>query len=517
MNKLKKSEIVDLLREKVNIVDYISQYVKLSKKGSEYVGKCPFHNDKNPSFYVSEDKWVYHCFGCGASGNLIVFVMNYHHLTFEEAVKHLLKYAGINNVNFEEYNDIQKQLFELNNFVQKILVNNINFAKAPKIYLKNRGLTDGMIKKYGLGYCSERQSNYLIKQVKKNFAEGIIKASGYLEPFLFGGRITIPLYDRNGKIVSFSGRLINDNKNKNDVKYINGHSSPIFEKGGFLYNLNNAKAGKTAVVVEGYFDVMMLDKIGINAVSINTSQVSIKQAKLLKRYFKQIILMLDGDEAGLNGMFQSLHSLMEYFETNNIKGVFLKDMDPADAVKQGVNMTQLINKADVLIDYYIQYVKSNPVKYTKDFLKLLNKLNIIEQRYYMQKFAKIMGINPDAVKRDMVKVLHKRYVSNVSKLDPFERIQRALITSCIKYPEIIDKVDIRFLKEPYKTMIQCIKTGNLEAPETFSKEYKDKWYSIIMNSKVIEEIEKKYAFDSVNSYNNYIEKFLTKTTERGDE
>lgn len=300
-------DIIEEVRTRNDIVDVISGYVKLQRKGSSYFGLCPFHNEKSPSFSVSPSKQMYYCFGCGAGGNVFTFLMEYENFTFPEAVKALADRAGMElpEVEYSEeakqQRDLKTAVLEVNKMAAKYyycLLRAPQGAKANE-YLKNRELSDETMRRFGLGYASQ-YSDELYRYLKQQgVSDALMKESGLMSVNerqgmydKFWNRVMFPIMDVNGKVIGFGGRVMGDAK----PKYLNSPETIVFDKSRNLYGLHIARTArkKYLIVCEGYMDVISLHQAGFtNAVASLGTALTSQHASILKRYTDEVILTYD--------------------------------------------------------------------------------------------------------------------------------------------------------------------------------------------------------------------------------
>ena len=305
-------EIIEEVRMKNDIVDVISDYVKLQKKGSSYFGLCPFHNEKSPSFSVSPGKQMYYCFGCGAGGNVFTFIMEYENYTFVEALKHLAERAGV-TLPEAEYSKEAKAAADLRTTLLEIQKKAAAFyyyqlrqdvGKQGMAYLKGRELSDETIHKFGLG-CSPKYSGALYQYLKnKGYSDAHLKESGLFNvderrgmQDKFWNRVMFPIMDVNNRVIGFGGRVMGDAK----PKYLNSPETKIFDKSRNLYGLNIARTSRKPylIICEGYMDVISMHQAGFtNAVASLGTALTSGHASLMSRYTKEVLLTYDSDEAG---------------------------------------------------------------------------------------------------------------------------------------------------------------------------------------------------------------------------
>ena len=301
---------INEIRSANDIVDVISSYIPLEKKGKNFFGVCPFHDDSNPSMSVSKDKQIYKCFSCGASGNVFNFVMDYEHVDFKEALSILAKKAGItlNNVNVKSKENKYDKYYKMYDISLKLYQNNLssNLGTSAKEYLHKRGITDELIKTFKIGLATTSKDSLTKVLNSKDYTNREIELYGLGTGTndLYINRIMFPLFDISNNIVGFSGRIYNTSSSS---KYINTKETPIFKKGELLYNYYNAKDSvrllKKIVLVEGFMDVIRQHSINVtNAIALMGTSLTKEQINLLKRLSLNIILCLDGDSAGRKAM-----------------------------------------------------------------------------------------------------------------------------------------------------------------------------------------------------------------------
>ena len=318
-------DIVEEVRMKNDIVDVISGYVKLQKKGSSYFGLCPFHNEKSPSFSVSRQKQMYYCFGCGAGGNVFTFVMEYENYSFVEALKFLADRAGVELPEAEyskeekERRDLKQILLDMNKLAAKYYYAQLisENGKAAHEYLTKRGLDEGTIRQFGLGY-SNKYSNDLYQYLKmKGYNDEQILKAGLINADekhgaydKFWNRVMFPIMDTNNRVIGFGGRVMGDTK----PKYLNSPETMIFDKSRNLYGLHRARTSRKPyfLICEGYMDVISMHQAGFtNAVATLGTALTAGHASLIKRYVNEVYLTYDSDEAGTKAALRAVPILKE--------------------------------------------------------------------------------------------------------------------------------------------------------------------------------------------------------------
>ena len=318
-------ELIEEVRSRNDIVDVISGYVKLTKKGSSYFGLCPFHNEKSPSFSVSREKQMYYCFGCGAGGNVFTFVMEYENYTFVEALKMLAERVGIDLPEMEyskeakEKADLKTSVLEVNKLAAKYYYAQLKTeqGKLAHTYLTKRGLSEETITAFGLGY-SNKYSDDLYRYLKaKGYRDEVIAKAGLISIDerkgvydKFWNRVMFPIMDVNSRVIGFGGRVMGDGK----PKYLNSPETIVFDKSRNLYGLHRARTSRKSyfLICEGYMDVIALHQAGFtNAVASLGTALTSGHASLIKRYVNEVYLTYDSDEAGTRAALRAIPILKE--------------------------------------------------------------------------------------------------------------------------------------------------------------------------------------------------------------
>lgn len=319
---------IEEIRSAADIVDVISGYVQLRKRGRNYIGLCPFHSEKTPSFTVSQDKQIYHCFGCHAGGNVFKFLMDYEKVSFVEAVQELANQLGItieyDSTPGDEYQSEQELLYDINTETARYFLNNLHNSDEGEIarkYLQERKIKTQTMKTFGLGYALRGWENFLnfAKEEKLDLEKVtelgiIIKSDDERYHDRFAGRLIFPIFSPNGRVVAFAGRVL-DEKEK-AAKYLNSPESSVYIKGRILYGLSFAKDEirklDKAILVEGYMDLISLYQGGIkNVVAVSGTALTEEQVQLLSRYTKNVVLLFDADVAGIKAAMRSIELLLK--------------------------------------------------------------------------------------------------------------------------------------------------------------------------------------------------------------
>ena len=339
------------IKDESDIIDVLGDFITLKKAGTNYKANCPFHNEKSPSFVVSPSKGIYKCFGCGKSGNSIGFVMEHESLNYVEALKYLAKKYSIEieeTYQTDEQKLVQSEkdsLFIVNEFAKDTFVKNLMETDEGKSiglsYFKERGFSEEIIEKFQLGYTTE-QSTFTTLALKKTYKLDILKKAGLTSRKegskydFFRGRVMFPIHSISGKVLGFGGRILKDDKKQ--AKYVNTSDTEIYNKSKILYGIHFAKNAirnkQEVFLVEGYTDVISLFQAGIeNVVASSGTSLTPDQVKLVKRYTENIVLLFDGDNAGIKAALRGVDIILE--NGVNVKVVLLpENQDPDTYVRE---------------------------------------------------------------------------------------------------------------------------------------------------------------------------------------
>ncbi|WP_017654490.1 DNA primase [Fortiea contorta] len=422
-------DTIEEIRHRADIVDIVSEYVVLRKRGKDFVGLCPFHDEKSPSFTVSQTKQMYHCFGCEAGGNAIKFVMEVGKRSFADVVLELARryQVPIQTLEPEQRQELQRQL-SLREQLYEILATTAHFYqhvlkqsqghKALQYLQSDRQLTPATIQQFGLGYAPtgwETLSRYLVDN--KNYPASLVEQAGLIKPRKEGGgyydvfrdRLMIPIRDVQGRVIGFGGRTLSDEQ----PKYLNSPETELFSKGKTLFALDQAKSGISqldqAVVVEGYFDAIALHAAGVNnAVASLGTALSVEQVKLVLRYTesKQLVLNFDADQAGTNATTRAIAQIANLAYNGEIQLKILNIPDGKDAdeyLRQHTpaDYQQLLANAPLWLNWQIQQItKDCDLREATDFqqvtqqiVKLLKNIaNSDTRNYYISHCAEILSL-----------------------------------------------------------------------------------------------------------------------------
>lgn len=424
-------EVIEEVRMRSDIVDIISGYVKLQKKGSNLFGLCPFHHEKSPSFSVAPSKQMYHCFGCGVSGNVITFVMEYENYSFREAVEMLADRAGVKLPKMEYSKEMKAQadlkaaLLEIN----KLAANYFYYQlKQPQgrigyEYLRKRQLSDETIRRFGLGF-SNKVSDDLYRYLKsKGYEDSILKETGLVtieergSRDKFWNRVMFPIMDVNNRVIGFGGRVMGDG----EPKYLNSPETKLFDKSRNLYGLNYARTSrqKYMLLCEGYMDVIAMHQAGFtNAVASLGTAFTEQHAALLKRYTDQVILTYDSDGAGVKAALRAIPILKQAGISAKVLNMrpykdpdeFMKNLGPEEFRKRIDNArNSFLYEIDVLkAGCDMEDPEQKTDFYNKTARKLLQFSEALERDNYIQAVSREFFINYEDL-RQLVNRLGSRY------------------------------------------------------------------------------------------------------------
>ena len=433
-------ELVEEVRMKNDIVDVVSGYVRLQKKGSSYFGLCPFHNEKSPSFSVSPHKQMYYCFGCGAGGNVFTFVQNYENYSFPEAIKYLADKAGVSLPEIEYSEEAKKKeskrsvLLEINKQAANYFYYQLRteHGKIGYRYFQSRKLSEETMKKFALGFANVT-SDDLVKYLKsKGFKDELIVEAGlgsvderYGLHDKFWNRVMFPIQDINHRVIGFGGRVMGDGK----PKYLNSPETMIFDKSRNLYGLNYARTSRAGniIICEGYMDVIAMHQAGFTqAVASLGTAFTVGQANLLRRYTNQVLLAYDSDGAGTSAALRALGILREAELVGKI--IHLEPYkDPDEFIKNlgAEEFQKRIDEAENSFFFEIRVLErdfnlNDPDSKTRFYREVAKKLcsfsEEVERENYIQAIAEKYGVGYDNLRK-----LVTSYASKTGLAKPIER------------------------------------------------------------------------------------------------
>ena len=500
-------ELIEEIRSSNDIVDVISQYVILKRSGRNFFGLCPFHKEKSPSFSVSPDKQIFHCFGCGVGGNVIHFVSKIENLNFIETLQLLANRANINLPTLDNsYQDNKKaalkaKVYEINEIAAKFYHENLYkpTSKEAQEYIKKRKLDNRTLKSFLIGYSGTFDELYkLLKQ--KGYTEEEILASSLVNKadngtFIdrFRKRLMIPIQDATGKFIAFGGRVLDDSK----PKYINSPENIVYSKGRNLFGLNIAKKGDTKkiIIVEGYMDAISLYQRGItNVVASLGTALTEQQGRLLRKNSEQIIIGYDADGAGQAATLRGMEILQNMGCDIRVLQIYgAKDPDEF-VIKYGPERFQkCVDSAISLVEFKVKILKQNlnlenvndKIKFLNETAKILAKVdNSIEQEVYIDRISSEYGVSKEAIygevnklkyaKTSDKKVLERAPIKSFIKQENSEKIDESII----KREKMVIYILLNYPKESFERIKDIITTNEIKTE---------------MNKDIISKIYEQYA------------------------
>ena len=477
-------DIIEEVRMKNDIVDVVSQYVKLNRRGNTYFGLCPFHNEKTPSFSVTPSKQMYYCFGCGAGGNVYNFVMEYENYTFGEALQHLADRAGVQLPKIEYSREAKEKaekratLLEINKLAASYFYYQLRRENGSQAYayLINRGVSEDTIKKFGLGY-SDKYSDDLYKFLKsKNYSDDLLRESGLFNVDerhgmydKFWNRVIFPIMDVNNRVIGFGGRVMGDGK----PKYLKSPETKIFDKSRNLYGLNIARTTRKnyLILCEGYMDVISMHQAGFtNAVASLGTALTSGHASLLKRYTQEVLLLYDSDDAGVRAALRAIPILREAGITSRV--VSLKPHKDPDEFIKALGGEEFEKRLERAMDSFMfrihmaqkEFAMEEPQGQNRFFERcaqmLLELSDELERNLYIEAIVKDYrgyGISVEDL-RKRVNTLALKGTPAEQRVQPkttgaqpkkrdsaSEKAQKLMLTWLVTYPGIFDTV-VRYIQ-----------------------------------------------------------------------
>lgn len=525
------------IRNSVDIVDVVSSYLNLTAHGKNYFGVCPFHDDHSPSMCVSKEKQIYTCFVCGATGNVFQFIKEYENISFAEAVKKVATIGGI-EVKIDEMKPLKKEsvLYDIYNLTNKLYQLNLNTTKgiAAKEYLKNRGINDETIKEFGIG-LSLIKGNIYEALVKKGFdnkdilKSGLATENGY---DLYRNRIMFPLWDLNGKVVGFSGRIFNG---EDAPKYINSRETEIFKKGELLYNYhrarNECRRKNEVIIMEGFMDVISAYTHGItNVVAAMGTAITSSNAHLISRMAKNIILCFDGDDAGIMAANACTNELLkldvfpsivvldktkgkdpdEYIKNNGVEAFKEKLSHPLSVMefkefynKRGIDMGDSTSKTE--------YVK-------KMIIEIDNIKDPVLREVTISKLSDETNLGVDFLKSQLKteakeeKQIEEKKEVNLQK---YEKAEIDLIYYMLKDSKVILQYEAKKIylpTEKYRFLVRQIcafyqKYGNIDVADFLTFIEEDKEMIKVLGEITSRDLKETYSKEEIEDYIRCIDEY----------
>jgi DNA primase len=439
------ADTINLIKETAQIDEVVGDFVQLKKRGARFLGRCPFHNEKTPSFTVTPALNIYKCFGCGASGDPVKFVMEHEKFSYPEALKYLAQKYNIEveestpNKEQLEVTSEKEQLHEINSFAQKFFTHYLLEQEAGKsiglTYFKERGLTEDTIKKFQLGFAPEEDNKLLTSALSSNFNFELLKKAGLAaersnrQVDFFRARVMFPIHSVSGKVIAFGGRIL---KKDSGPKYINTPETEVYHKSQILYGIFQAKGAirklDECILTEGYMDVIALAQAGIdNAVASSGTSLTIEQVKLVKRLTPNITILYDGDPAGIKAALRGIDIILE--EDMNVKIVLLPEPEDPDSYIQKYGAQQFLeykekNGKDFILfkaELLLKDIHNDPVKKSgviKDIVQSIALIpDIIKRSMYTAECSALLKIDEQILVSEINKIKRTKLAkeTNTSK------------------------------------------------------------------------------------------------------
>ena len=566
-------EILDEVRNSNDIVDVISQYISLKRSGRNYFGLCPFHNEKSPSFSVSPDKQIFHCFGCGVGGNVISFISKIEGIGFKEAIEVLAEKANIklptidNNIDSKK-EELKAKVYKVNSFATEFYHKKLYepSSKIAQEYVKKRQLNNETLKSFKIGFSGKFDELYQALH-KEGFKDEEILESGLVNKNENGkyidryrNRLMIPILDERNRVIAFGGRVLDNSK----PKYINSPENIVYIKGRNLFGLNVAKKGDTKrlLIVEGYMDAISLHQRGItNVVASLGTALTTQQGWLLRKNAQQVILGFDSDGAGQIAIMRAMEVMQNMgCDMRVLQMSGAKDPDEYVIKYGSARFQKLLDDAISLIEFKIKVLQkdlnlenaSDKIKFLNEIAKLISKIeNTMEREIYIEKIAKGYNISKEAIyaevnklqysNRQTSKILEKeKAIIRRNKVQNSEQISEelrkrentiiwVLINSTETYKVIKDNIKVEDFKdetnkEILKQIYEELEKGNSNIMSVLDHTENEKIqnhlteimaddYGITDNKKAIEDLLKKYELEKLENRRN---KLLSELNEETD-
>lgn len=486
---------IDRIMEATDIVEVVEDFVSLKKRGVNYFGCCPFHNEKTPSFIVSKAKGIYKCFGCGKAGNAVNFVMEHEQMSYPEALKYLARKYNIEIVEKEltpeqqQQNDDRESMRILNEYAAKYFQNNLlNDPEGIAIgmsYFRERGFTDEAIKTFGLGYSLQKSTAFTDNALKNGYKLDYMQRTGLTiineetkrKYDRFIGRVMFPIHGISGQVLGFGGRVLDARTKGVNVKYMNSPQSEIYDKSKTLYGIFQARSEivkqKKCYLVEGYADVISLHMVGVkNVVASSGTSLTEDQIHLIHRLTDDITVLYDGDAAGIHASIRGIDMLLE--QGLNIRVVLLPDGEDPDSLAQKYGSAKTIEYLNSHEEDFLSFktrllkkeADNDPLKRAAmitDMVKTIAKIeDQIKQSVYLQECSKILEIDQTVLYSELVKYRKKTFIDNPSSASPYTKKEQQPAATAKQTPTLIGKKDLGFLTKEHEIIRLLLTYGNKE-------------------------------------------------------
>lgn len=475
---MKFEKLLEEIKTRIDIVDFISEYVQLRKSGQNFKALCPFHSEKTPSFMVNPSKQIFHCFGCGVGGDVVSFLMKLENIPFNEALHNIAKKAGIDLREFKfdkEHTEKRDKILQINREAMNYFIKNLKGSEKAKTYLRKRGIEEDSLKGFSIGYATAERDG-LIKHVKKmGYSDSVIKEAGLAVSYekgsrdIFRERIIFPIFNNQGDTVAFGGRVLDDSL----PKYLNSPETGVFKKGETLFGLNLAKEEIRrkgySLIVEGYLDTIVCHQYGFkNTVAPLGTALTSKQLQRLKPLTGRIVLVFDNDNAGVAATKRSLTIL---FENNfRAKVLLLPEGEDPDSFlrKEGSQpFKKMLSNAMSVIEFLVVTSKSDKIDTVREALEMISNINdLIIADELLIELSDRTRINETALRGELKKIKKKTRTSISGIVKQDKKIENKeeylLLSAMISFPEkadyVLSRLDVDELKvESVRSLFKKIK------------------------------------------------------------
>jgi DNA primase len=448
---MKSERLLEEIKSKIDIVEFISDYVHLKKSGQNYKGLCPFHSEKTPSFMVSQTKQIFHCFGCGVGGDVVSFFMKHEHLTFPEAIRYMAKKAGIKITEFrvdKEISEKRERILQINEEAMKFFIKDLNNSHKALAYLKGRGINTESLEKFCLGHASDERDSLFRHMKKVGYSDSALKEAGLIVidgngyRDAFRRRIIFPILNLKGDIIAFGGRVMDDSL----PKYINSPETEVFKKGETLFAINLAKdeirKKDYAIIVEGYLDAIICHQYDFrNTVAPLGTALTSRHLQKLKLLTKKVVLVFDSDQAGIAAARRSLAILCE----NDFKAKVLllpEGEDPDSFLRKNGSppFKQLFSHAMSMTEFLMNTSKGDKIDIVKESLSniaLMKDMIIADE--LLGELADRSRIHESVLRSELEKIRKKSVLYGAEGLKTAKKVanreEYLLLSALIAFPE----------------------------------------------------------------------------------
>jgi len=478
---MKSDRLLEEIKSKVDIVEFISDYVLLKRVGTNYKGLCPFHPEKIPSFMVSPSKQIFHCFGCGTGGDVVSFLIKHENFSFGEAIRYLAKRAGIKITEFpfdRERSERRERILQINSEAMKFFVKNLKGSGLARTYLKKRGVDESSLQRFSIGYAADEQVSLLRYLKKMGHSEMAIKDAGLVVSEergyrdLFRGRIIFPILNLQNDVIAFGGRVMDDSL----PKYINSPETDVFKKGETLFALNLAKEEirkeAYAIIVEGYLDAIACHQYGFpNSVAPLGTALTTRHLQRLKQLSDKVVLIFDSDEAGIAAAKRSLAILSEVdFRARVLLLPEGEDPDSFLRKNGGQAFEKLLPRAQSMIEFILNTSKGDRIETVREALGMIAHMgDLIIAGEMLHELAERSRSNESDLRSQLQKMKKKTRPQRREAVEPVtdvkNREEYLLLSTVIAFPEKAGKVlsrlnmeDLR--EETVKSLFKKIKASD---------------------------------------------------------